>query len=380
MLFRSMETIGTLSLEERILGIPYDTYFSMTTYEELAAILDDMGDRHVNIAYKGVFDGGMNHKLMNSGKLVKTNGEKAALDTLIAKVEGAGDEIFLETDFLKIYDKGNGFVKWLHGLEDYSKSVVDIYGYRVELGIFKQRSNMYNLLDPKYIVDVVADFKENAEGNYNYYVNDLTEHYYADYGNEYVSPYEAQRLLDTAIDTLAKDSSLALDNPRMDALAGGSVAVDVSRESSELTAFYTSIPFRQLVLNGMMKYTTTSANNNSDPASYYLMQAIETGAQPKFTVSAKNVDVLKDSKYSYYFSVQYDLMKDEIKEVYDKLAEAMELIGTTKIVNHTMLDKDVFLTEYAGGTKVVTNYTFESFEYEGNVVEADNYLIMKGGE
>lgn len=374
-----METIGTLSLEERILGIPYATEFSMTTYEELLAILEDMEGRHVNIAYKGVFDGGMNHKLMNRGKLVSTNGSKEALDALIAKVEAANDSIYLETDFLKVYDSGNGYVKWLHGLEDYTKSVVTIYGYRVEMGRFKERSNFYNLLDPMYLVDTVADFKAGVEGNYNYYVNDLTEHYYADYGNGYVSPYEAQRLVDEAIATLAEGSALALDNPRMDKLANGSIAVDVSRESSELTMFYTSIPFRQLVLNGMMEYTTTSANNNSDPAEYYLMQALETGAQPKFLISAKNVDVLKDSKYSYYFSVQYELLKDEIKNIYDALEEGMAVIGTAEIVNHTMLAQDVFLTEYANGTLVVTNYTFENFDYNGNAVAPNNYLILKGG-
>ena len=227
---------------------------------------------------------------------------------------------------------------------------------------------------------MVDDFKKNVDGNYNYYVNDLTEHYYADYGKEYVSPYEAQRLIKEAILKLSENSELALDNPRIDQLANGSVAVDVSRESSELSAFYTSIPFRQLVLNGVMEYTTTSANNNSDPASYYLMQAVETGAQPKFTISAKNVDVLKDSKYSYFFSIQYDLMKDEIKGVYDKFAEAMDVIGTAEIVNHTMLAQDVFLTEYANGTKVVTNYTFDAFDYNGTEVAADNYLIWKGGK
>ncbi|MBE5951636.1 MAG: hypothetical protein E7260_08615 [Lachnospiraceae bacterium] len=373
-----LETIGTLSLEERILGIPYDTLFSMTTYSELAAILDDLDGRHANISYKGVFDGGMNHKLMNGGKLVSTNGSSEELAALLAKVEGAQDSIFLETDFLKIYDKGNGFVKWLHGLEDYTKSVATIYGYRVEAGRFKQRSNMYNLLDPMYLVDAVTDFKAVA-GNYNYYLNDLTEQYYADYGNGYVSPYEAQRLVDDAIATLAEGSKLALDNPRMDKLTGGTIAVDVSRESSDLTMFYTSIPFRQLVLNGIMEYTTTSANNNSDPAEYYLMQALETGAQPKFVISAKNVDVLKDSKYSYYFSIQYDLLKDEIKEVYDALNEGMEVIGTAQIVNHSMLAQDVFLTEYANGTKVVTNYTFDDVDYNGTTVKANDYLILKGG-
>ncbi|MGN0507032.1 MAG: DUF5696 domain-containing protein [Lachnospiraceae bacterium] len=375
-----LETIGTLSLTERILGIPYDTEYSMTTYNELLDILEDLDGRHVNIAYKGVFDGGMNHKLMNRGSLVKTNGSAEELNALIAKVEGMGNDIFLETDFLKIYNtSGNGYVKWLHGLEDYSKSVATVYGYRVELGIFKQLSNQYQLLDPQYLVDVVSDFKKNTSGSYHYYVNDLAEQYYADYGTDYISPYEAQRLVEQALCILSEDSKLALDNPRVDKLSYGSIAVDVSRESSELTSFYTSIPFRQLVLNGMMEYTTTTANNNSDPAVYYLMQAIETGAQPKFTISAKNVDVLKDSTYSYYFSIQYDLLKEDIKEVYDAYAEAMEVIGTAQIVNHTMLAQDVFLTEYANGTKVVTNYTFHTFTYNETEVPANDYLILKGG-
>lgn len=374
------ETIGTLSLEERFLGIPYATEYSMTTYQELQGILDDLDGRHVNVAYKGAFDQGMNHALMNRGELVHENGTAEELENLMAKIEDAGEDIFMETDFLNIYDgSGNGFVKWLHGLEDYSKSVVEIYGYRVELGIFKQLSNMHYLLDPQYLVDVVSDFKANVEGNYNYYVNDMAEQYYADYGNDYISPFEAQKLVNQAMEVLAEEALLALDNPRADKLANGTIAVDISRESSELTSFYTSIPFRQLVLNGMMEYTTTSANNNSDPVRYYLMQAIETGAQPKFTISAKNVDVLKDSTYSYYYSIQYDLLKEDIKAVYDAYADAMEVIGTTEIVNHTMLAQDVFLTEYAGGAQVVTNYTFSAFEYNGTEIEGNDYLVLKGG-
>jgi len=182
------------------------------------------------------------------------------------------------------------------------------------------------------------------------------------------------------LEVLGKNTALALNNPRADKLLYGSYATDIARASSELTQFYTSIPFRQLVLNGLTEYTTETANNNSNPYSYYLMQAVETGAQPKFTISAKSVDVLKDSKYSYYFSVQYELLKEEIKAVYDEYEAAMALIGTTEIKNHSMLAQDVFLTEYAGGVRVVTNYTFESFAYEGNVIEANDYLILKGGK
>lgn len=375
-----LEVIGTLSLEERFLGIPYDTKFSMTTYKELLDILEDLDGRHANIAYKGVFDGGMNHKLMNQGKLVSKNGSKKELEALTAKVEGLSDDIYMETDFFKVYDtSGNGYFKTMHGLQDYSKTAVEIYGYSMEFGMFKQLSNNYQMIAPKYLVDVVSDFTRRVKGSYNYYVNGLADQYYADYGTNYISPYEAQRLVDQALDVLAEDSKLALHNPRADKLASGTIAVDVSRESSNLSSFYTSIPFRQLVLNGMMEYTTTTANNNSDPAKLYLMQAVETGAQPKFLISAKNVDVLKDSTYTHYFSVQYDFLKDDIKMVYDAYAEAMKQIGTAKITGHTMLAQDVFLTEYANGTKVVSNYTLYEFDYNGTAIKANDYLILKGG-
>ncbi len=376
-----LEVVGTLSLEERFLGIPYDTKYSMTTYKELLGILEDLDGRHANIAYKGVFDGGMNHKLMNRGKLVSKNGSKKDLEALIAKVEGLSDDLYMETDFLRIYDtSGNGYMKMLHGLQDYSKSAVEIYGYSTEFGMFQQMTNHYQMLSPKYLVDVVGDFKKNVKDSYNYYVNGVANQYYADYGTNYISPYEAQRLAGQALGVLAEDGSkLALQNPRADRLTNGTIAVDVSRESSNLNSFYTSIPFRQLVLNGMMEYTTTTANNNSDPAKYYLMQAIETGAQPKFTVSAKNVDALKDSTYSYYFSIQYEFLKDDIKMVYDAYAEAMQEIGTAQIVNHTMLAQDVFLTEYANGTRVVSNYTLYEFDYNGTTIKANDYLILKGG-
>lgn len=154
--------------------------------------------------------------------------------------------------------------------------------------------------------------------------------------------------------------------------------MDIARASSEYSTFYTSIPFRQLVLNGMMEYTTTPVNNNSKNPHYFVMQAIELGSQPKFILSSSSVDVLKDTKYSHYFSIQYDLLKEDIRAVYDEYAKAMDTIGTAQIVNHTMLDQDIFLTEYANGTKVVTNYTSLDFEYDGKTVAPNDYLIVEG--
>lgn len=373
-----LEVLGSLSLQERILGIPYNTKHSMTTYSELTDILTDLDGTNLTVSYLGMFDGGMYHKLMNEGNLVSKNGSKNELQTLLSTATNQNTKLFFETDFLKIYESGNGFMKRIHGLQDFSKAPVEMYGYGIEHGTFKQYSNHYYLLHPNYLVDTVKDFVDSVNGDYNYYLHGLTSDYYANYGKDYVSPSDAQRLVEEAIESFPDTASLALDNPRADRLIYGEIAVDVSRESSDYNSFYCTIPFRQLVMNGMIPFTTKTANNNSDTMKYILLQAVELGAIPKFTISSKSVDVLKDSKYSYYYSIQYSLLQDDIKEVYAEYEKAMEVIGVAHIVNHEMLQPNVYRTEYENGTVVIANYTGKTYSYENQEVESQGFLLLEG--
>ncbi len=373
-----LSTIGTLSLDERFLGIPYQTDYSMTTYNELVDIIKDLGDRNLIVSYQGVFDGGMNNKLMNQGKLVKGNGSKDELEDLMDLIDKKGDTLFLETDFLKIYSNGNGFINKIHGLNDFSSKPVNMYGYNLAGGWFKELSNQYNLLNPKYLFDVVNDFAKNEKLEANLYLEDLTHSYYANYkNNEFISPYKAQEIINRSIEVLGSKRLLALDNPRMDKVLYGSYAVDISRESSDYSTFYSTIPFRQLVMNGLTLYTTTNVNNNSMDERYYLLQALELGAFPKFTISSKSVDILKDSNYSELYSIQYSKLHETIKEVYDEYENAMKIIGVANIVNHEMLADKIFMTDYENGTKVITNYNGKSKSINGYDLEPYGYEILK---
>lgn len=372
------EVLGALSLEERFLGIPYNTRYSMTTYSELTDIIKELDGVNLTVSYLGMFDGGMYHKLMKGGETVSKNGSQAELQTLLATAKEQGIELYMGTDFLRIYDSGNGFLKRFHGLQDFSKSAIELYGYHVSLGTFVEYSNHYFQLHPNYLVDTVKDFASSVGGDYNYYLHDLTSHYYASYGKNYVSPAEAQSLVVEAIESLPETAALALDNPRADRLTLGEIAVDVSRESSDYNAFYCTIPFRQLVMNGMLDYTTTTANNNSDSMEYVLLQAVELGAIPKFTISSKSVDVLKESKYSYYYSIQFDMLKEDIEYVYDEYEKAMQVIGTANIVDHRIIDSNVYLTEYENGTRVISNYNRKPVMYENQEIAAQGFLLLEG--
>jgi len=291
-----LEVLGTLSLQERFLGIPYESEYSMTTYKELADIISDLGDRNLILSYLGAFDGGMNNKLMNKGSLVKKNGSKKELVSLVKEIETSGNEIFLEGDFMKVYRKGNGFYSKSHSMYDFSSSSVYMWSYNLAMGTFTNFGNKFHILNPKYLLDIVSDFIKKEEITSNLYLEDMASEFYANYKKkDEVSPYETQRIIDKSLELLTEDRQLALGNPRMDKLHLGKYAVGISRKSSDYATFYSTIPFRQLVMNGIIEFTTEDVNNNSLDERYYLLQALELGAYPKFVLSSKSIDVLKDS-------------------------------------------------------------------------------------
>ncbi|MBQ9120568.1 MAG: hypothetical protein IJY09_11045 [Lachnospiraceae bacterium] len=352
-----LDVLAGVTLTDRILGIPYDYEASLTTVAQAQKIVEDLGKRNLILSYDGAYEGGLENTLQNAAELAKVNGSAEEWKRFETFLSEQGVELYLNASFLKIFNGGNGYVTKLHALADYSSDPVHIYGYHMATADFVDSTSDYHLLKPIYLKSVVDSFVASEDAARNLCLTDLATQYYADYDNgDMVMPHEAQAAVDEAIETLSANRKLAMMNPRADKLTDASVAVDISRSSSNYATFATSIPFRQLVMNGLCRYTTTNVNNNSKSVNYYLLQVLETGAIPKYTVMAADADVLKNSAYSYYYDVQYAPMAEEIKSLYDEYAAAMETIGTANIVNHTVLQENVFLTEYENGTQVITNY------------------------
>lgn len=140
---------------------------------------------------------------------------------------------------------------------------------------------------------------------------------------------------------------------------------------------YTAVPFRQLVMNGLVEYTTLNVNMSKERMEYYLLQALEVGSYPKFTISYQKEDILKDTPYTHYFTVGYENLKPRIEELYSEYENAFNQIGTTEIVNHRLVTDGVFETEYANGVKVLTNYNEDAVTVEGHSLSPVGFKIIK---
>ena len=129
-------------------------------------------------------------------------------------------------------------------------------------------------------------------------------------------------------------------------------------------------------MNGLIDYTTEDVNISSRNPAYFILQSAETGAYPKFIVTAKSVDVLQNSDYSYLYSVQYPLIRDKIDAVYRECSEIRSKIGTSEITGHECLADGVFRTTYATGVQVIVNYNLYDVTLEdGSTVGAEGYFV-----
>ncbi len=380
-----LEVVGGLNLASRFVGIPYSKAYSMTTYEELMEIMESMDGIRCQLQYDGAFNGGWNGRLNRGGSLAGQNGSRSELKDALAYAEDNGIPLYMQVALTEVWEKGNGFRASAHAIRDYANDEAALSRYQPVLGILNTSlsdgvtHDDYYLLSPRYLSAVTDKFLEDADDYQGLAVSDLAGMYYADYRYEnYISGETGDKVLNSNLDKLSADKELALADPHMDKIHYGSIVTDISRESSDYATFAETIPFRQLVMNGLVRYTTEDVNLSSRNAEYFILQAAELGACPKFIITYKNVDVLKNSDYSYLFSAQYSLLEQKIKAVYEECASVRDQIGTDEIVDHKTLEDGVYQTTYGNGTVVLVNYNlYDVTLADGTQLPAEGYRIKE---
>ena len=118
------------------------------------------------------------------------------------------------------------------------------------------------------------------------------------------------------------------------------VVTNMALESSQYVKASESIPFMGMVLHGSKVLTGTPANMEGD-INEAILHAIENGAGMYFILSYQNTAELKENfRLSKYYSVNYDIWKNDLAEYYTTLNEATKDLQTSYIVDHEFLDAD----------------------------------------
>ena len=180
---------------------------------------------------------------------------------------------------------------------------------------------------------------------------------YNDYGNGAISlstlgsdlnsdfdknePYhreDTKEYTEEFLSTVGETNRIMLSGGNAYALKYANVVTNVPLTSSDYIRASETVPFSGIVLHGSKQITGTPINMEGDIGSAVL-SSIENGASPFFTLSYENTQNLKSDDYwSQYYSIAYDIWKEDVIRYYGILNDAIGTLQGSYISEHDFLD------------------------------------------
>ena len=347
-----IETFGAVETTEKILSIPVEVMTALTSFDNIETMYEELskqGIKNVNFKLTGYTKDGMFYVVPTKVKFEKAVGGKQGFQELldyandVNKDENSNMGIYPDFDiaYQIADDLFNGYSKFDHA----AKTIDDRYASRREYSATQQKHvNYYDLIISPAYFDVIykkitknyADEYQNIQG---ISVSTLGSALNSDFDED--EPYnredskafttQAFEYLDKTYGQVMTDKANAYVWRYVDHMLG--MALDSSRYSF---ASY-SVPFIGVVLHGSVSFTGEALNMEGD-IQYAILKAIENGASPYFILSYQNTQNLKEyPTLSKYYSVRYDIWKDDIVDVYDTLNGVLADVQNKYITNHEFL-------------------------------------------
>ena len=347
-----LELLGMTEVEETILTIPVMMDTALTSFKDVKSIYESLskdGIDNIRARLIGFTKNGMFPLAPSAVKFEKVvGGNKGYVDmvsycdSVTSLTEGTSLKIYPDFDFANLY-----YDQLFDGVSSYYdtvKTIDDRYAGKREYDATYQSfqrvgavciapeayQKIYKKFDKKISklgvsgisastlgTDLNSDFDEdepyNREDN-KQFTTDLLEAIYEDYGK------------------------IMIDGGNAYALKYASDILYMSLDSSLYMRASASVPFLGMVLHGYVNYAGDPTNTAGD-IYYETLKIIENGASPYFILAYKNTSAIKENGWmSDYYAVDYNIWREDIVEVYNKINGALGDLQDATITAHTFVD------------------------------------------
>ena len=353
-------------------GLTFRIYDVMTDYATVSDIrqeLLDSGVEDVTVLYRNWSKDESKYKLQNKLRPVSALGSKSAFRDMI------NEGIYLSFSPLTIRRNGNGFWTFLDASKRMSKEPVLLYTYR--LSTYYKNSEVQSGYLPTIAAlnKAMESFSSSAE-HYNaerLYLTDMGSMLYTNFDRK---KYSSREMLMKEIQSACEnmETELVVRQPNGYILPYTDVALNLPMSSSMFDVEDASIPFYQLVLNGMMPYSSEAVNLSSNPRRTVL-QCLETASGLYFTWIGESGATITETDLNHLYGADYSRWKDYAVEAQKELDAVFAELGSRVIRDHEILADGVARTVYDSGKSIVINYTDVSVETAYGVVSANGYLV-----
>lgn len=382
----SVEMVGAIDKTVVKFGLPLDTVFAMTTFEQAQGIIKDMLDRgaqNLNVRYTGWANGGVTQKVLTKVNVLWELGGDEGMEKLIKAAAEMNVPLYFDGITCFAYDSGilEGFVPFTNAARFTTREQVIIAPY--DLVTYQQSKwvDPYYLVQPKYAAQNATNLINalKDKGAYGVAFRDIGSLLSADYNPKDLTPREDVKEMNVA--TMQKASAagqkVMIKQGNDYAAIWADLITDMPLVGTKYSIIDASVPFYQIALHGLKDYTGGPINLANNYLDEYL-NCVEYGAGLNFTFMAEDGKVLQDTHHTNFFGANYQSWADDAAALITRYQAETAGLNQQRIVSHEKLAEDIAVTGYEDGTKVYVNYGSEDYDADGVLIPARNYTVERG--
>ncbi|HHY82082.1 MAG TPA: hypothetical protein GX505_05305 [Clostridiales bacterium] len=382
-----VEMIATVPKEKMFLGIPYTSYYSMTSFAEAQEIISSLKENNISsivVQYTDWANGGIKNTPFTKVKPIGSIGGRKGLEDFISYAKTEGVDFFPGVNLSTTYSfEGISANRDISRLIDNSRARLP--GFNM---VTKQTDHVNEwLISPSFLEKYMGKVLgwTGKLGIDNLAVGNFGTLLYGDYNNKrQLMRSDALPLFVNAYKLLGQDRKLLFSNANSYAFAYASYIADLPVRASGRRAVDYSVPFVQMVLEGDVPYSLEAYNNNSlQGIDKYLLKAIETKSSLKWILTDKDeaefneAYLIKDIRMKPYFQTRFTRWNDTIGEVYAEYNEFYKKVKDAQIQQHEVFVSGLVKVVYTNGVTVYINYSDYAVTADGLTIEPVSYLVRE---
>lgn len=332
-------------------------YHTLSSYKQalsLVTLLKAKGVDNIYLRYNGLYDNANNGNTDEFDKLKSSLGTSKDFDTLYSYLNSQKFSLFIDTDVLTCSNQLSGAkgIDKKHITDTTVNSFPNSTSSQEYIKIGNLENNVEKILG--------ASEKVKFDG---YALNDIGSFLYSDYSDKSYSRTLAQSEIATQVSALSTSKMLMIDNGNFYSLRNADVVSDIPASPVAYTESnaYVGIPFVQMLLHGILEYSTAGLNTSGDIKTAFL-KAVEYGCLPSAEWYCTTFNKELDGKY------YYDKNINDVVTYYTKANEALKTLRDSRMTSHYKIQDGVYCTEYDNSIKVYTNYTYEEVTTNGVII------------
>ena len=365
-----LEVFGGAMEQKNLLGIPYETLETATTFADVEEMLSRLRARifpEIYVLLYGFQKKGMYHNADSWGFDAAFGGSKG-FQSLCQYAAGQRATVLPALEFQAQYGGGRGgAARRISG--DYITQ-----GLRLPHTGERDEDASWYLLSPAKAARRAADFLKGYEPvpGAGLFFPDYGCTVYADYHKD--APLVRSEALEQITQTLAAAGHIAVGGGgNLYAAAHASAVVQAPQAASGYRVETESVPFYALLMHGLNTFAGSPVNEAGDPQESFL-RCVSVGYSLNFRLTAESPYCLRKTDLNVLVGTQFSAWEEDIAAMCGRLPELAGL--NDQFITDYHKEGTLSVTLYEGGTRVYVNCGTEVVTADGHTIPARDFLCV----